>query len=892
MAHAGAASILSSAAGVLWSPQVKAGAEAAGATGAGFAYTLWNWNRSYYQFDVKQRWSRFVFMNKMACTQTGQYREDIEDLATATSARMDNFHIIGVMALTIATALLCPGRLGLHTPPPPSWQMGLFQTNLAGAYLWLGMTMWLAMHASLKADTAATHMLTRFVRLPVPSMKALDRARRIFSDYENQSLHDMFRIPFIMRHKNASRGNEKTEAKNVSEGVIDHDDARSRCRKDFDVPSWFKKERLIDEGRPYESLMPRTARGEAPEHFEQFRVVQCQYWPYDIYARICLFLAWMHLMSAWVPYNVGHTLQETRALWASFCVMAPLFVTQQVLITLDIVVPADHFFPWVRLGPVALLSGWIAAVIEYKRWYTDAGIYASAFFVFMAHIFTLIYTIHLFFLCRPAIDPPAAAEVAPGSAWWPAEWRLPSAWSHAIWLVAPPKTKATGECDLVAELKELAYAQDVKNHDLDTADMDPHMEELNEFKKEKAADIHDALGSHNESPAWFFVKVGLISLILGWIWLTIGYLVDVLNEGTVHPSLMNAPGLPNNLRDPRYRKPKPGYACVIGEQGMCLGQEVGTGGYYAGPVREQIHMALKTQHHTGFYRRLKSMDETTEELGEKLQQVLPHLQRVIRDREVSNYFAFGIKDQENAVPKANVKWPALFEPRLLACSPNTHTENFHVAAAISRHGRGVVIQATTDETVAQTEPFVLDSAAMHAPFLSAHWHSSGLLLSSTAGHLLECPDKPSAGRWNCHKLDTGKLPIATGSEPFAGALAVARHARKSALIAAVSFPGESSITLFQSSGTAWLPIGETRTPAQVVAASFDQKAESVLMLLADGAVTEMRLEDGAMAVSAPAFSGEPHTWQATCGLANSKVARLGVKPSGRASWEPSLLLGA
>merc|ERR1719174_2067997 len=108
-------------------------------------------------------------------------------------------------------------------------------------------------------------------------------------------------------------------------------------------------------------------------------------------------------------------------------------------------------------------------------------------------------------------------------------------------------------------------------------------------------------------------------MMLGWVWLTIGYLVDIVNEGTVHPSLMNAPGLPNNLRDPRYRGPKPGYNCIEGEEGMCLGQEVGTGGYYAGPIREQLHQMIKTSHTSGHHRRLKTATETQHELAEKLQ---------------------------------------------------------------------------------------------------------------------------------------------------------------------------------------------------------------------------------------------------------------------------------
>merc|ERR1719247_1366201 len=110
--------------------------------------------------------------------------------------------------------------------------------------------------------------------------------------------------------------------------------------------------------------------------------------------------------------------------------------------------------------------------------------------------------------------------------------------------------------------------------------------------QKKIDDIHTALGKNNESPAWFYVKTGLIAMVIAWVWLTFGYFVDLVNEGTVHPSLINAPGLPNNLRDPRNRPPKPGYVCAEGPQGECIGQEVGTGGYYAGPGSEQVHKQI------------------------------------------------------------------------------------------------------------------------------------------------------------------------------------------------------------------------------------------------------------------------------------------------------------
>jgi len=64
-------------------------------------------------------------------------------MAELTCARMDVYHCIAGMIATILTAVYCPGRVGLHTPAPPGWLMGLFMVNIAGCYVYLGLTMWL-----------------------------------------------------------------------------------------------------------------------------------------------------------------------------------------------------------------------------------------------------------------------------------------------------------------------------------------------------------------------------------------------------------------------------------------------------------------------------------------------------------------------------------------------------------------------------------------------------------------------------------------------------------------------------------------------------------------------------------------------------------------------------
>mmetsp|Transcript_75572 Transcript_75572/g.118137 ORF Transcript_75572/g.118137 Transcript_75572/m.118137 type:complete len:881 (-) Transcript_75572:117-2759(-) len=875
LSHAGA-----TAAGLLQSRDVRAGVELASATGGGAAMWLWNWNRAYYSFDVKQRWARFTFINKMACTQTSQFREDIEDLCEQTSARTDNFHIIGVMALTIATAFACPGRLGLHTPPPPSWLMGLFHLNTAGAYLWLFLTMWLAMHASLRADSAAVHMLTRMVRVPVPSQKQLDRARKLFHSWEFQPASELFRIPFFQRHayKGVARNGKFADPeKHAEELKTIH--ARTRC--DFDVPAWFRMEREVDEGRTVESLMPRNARGSAPEHFEVFRVIQCQIWPYDVYARICTFLAQMHLLSAWGYYQLGHTIQETRAIWAALAVCFCLFTAQQALLTLDIVTSKSSLgFPFQHIGPFGYFFAYIATVLEYKRWYDDAGLYLSGVFGILAHLCVIIYTASLLFLCAPS-DSPIEAQESPGQAWWPNHWKLPAAWTHAVWLVAPPKALGEGEYDITDDLRISSVTR--RNMQV------PAQVVPNDDKKR---DVHNALGWKNESPAWFFVRTGLIGLLLAWFFLLGGYVFDLLNEGTKHPMLINAPGLPNNLRDPRYRPVKPGYECTQGPKGAeCLGQEVGTGGYYAGPIHEQIIKQIESglENDDGEHRRL------TSKLAASIRELVPYLKHAIRDGEDSNHFPFGIKQpgaNQNALEASSfkVEWPALFEPRFLACSPEAHAVS---TMAISRYGRGVMVEAGTGNAPEVSSHLSLDGAAQFGPFHSAHWSNSGLLLATSSGGLLECPNQPTNGRWSCQPLPVEKLPLNLGSEPFEGSFAVMRHHvdASSELFAAVTYPGEQSVAFFRfkegRAGAQWLAAGETRTPSKVASISFEQG--SVLMLFADGGVARMRLSDGAMTAVAAAFEGPMHTWQATCGLPNGRAARLGERPSGATSWESSLL---
>merc|ERR1719197_2002672 len=66
------------------------------------------------------------------------------------------------------------------------------------AMMWLTLSTWMAMHASARASAGMVHMLTRTVRLPIPTPAQLDKARKFGNTYERSRFSEMFRVPFVM----------------------------------------------------------------------------------------------------------------------------------------------------------------------------------------------------------------------------------------------------------------------------------------------------------------------------------------------------------------------------------------------------------------------------------------------------------------------------------------------------------------------------------------------------------------------------------------------------------------------------------------------------------------------------------------------------------------------
>eukprot|EP00929_Paragymnodinium_shiwhaense_P069127 TRINITY_DN34867_c0_g1_i1.p1 TRINITY_DN34867_c0_g1~~TRINITY_DN34867_c0_g1_i1.p1 ORF type:complete len:1311 (-),score=224.56 TRINITY_DN34867_c0_g1_i1:43-3975(-) len=158
------------------------------------AKELFSYNRENFKFDQDQRIERETFRLDMQVKRFELFREDVRDLVELTVDRMDVYHLVGALFLEFCIVLFCEGRVQASAPP---FLLSMFLLSNACAFIYLLLAVWLSMHASIAAHSFGVRLLTRFVRLPIPSLKQLNMLRSHLKDYEHQSIGNLLRLPFV-----------------------------------------------------------------------------------------------------------------------------------------------------------------------------------------------------------------------------------------------------------------------------------------------------------------------------------------------------------------------------------------------------------------------------------------------------------------------------------------------------------------------------------------------------------------------------------------------------------------------------------------------------------------------------------------------------------------------
>jgi hypothetical protein len=423
-----------------------AGAAATAAAAGGIR--AFKYDRENYLFDQSLRFSRYVAGYNFAIEQAAQYREDIRDLTELTVAKQDTYHIVGVIFFVIMIQLIMAGRLGYHGPSPPGWMMGLYWVNSTIAMMYLCAYTWLSMHASARATAGCVHMLTRQVRLPIPTPKQLDRARRTGNAFEKQRMTDVFRVPFIAPAPKDTIPEDDLESGKAKKVASVGKETASNRR----MPRWYQDEQKeLHKGEGGPAPLPSSV----PEHFELYRGLQQEFACHDCYARIGM----LYFMSYWLTsvsfYTQCHCFGELRAIWPSWSCTLIFCTAHYCLLQCDLAgvavgklkyLPMEYIMPWMPLIANLGMS------FDYSVIKPTGGV---VFFIFVCawinYVVFFLWSIRTFQLAQPHAQ--AELPEAPGQPWWPAEWWLPRAFAQNIYIVAPPKHLEPGQTCLQQEMK-------------------------------------------------------------------------------------------------------------------------------------------------------------------------------------------------------------------------------------------------------------------------------------------------------------------------------------------------------------------------------------------------------------------------------------------------------
>eukprot|EP00405_Crypthecodinium_cohnii_P019719 CAMPEP_0206477990 /NCGR_PEP_ID=MMETSP0324_2-20121206/35773_1 /ASSEMBLY_ACC=CAM_ASM_000836 /TAXON_ID=2866 /ORGANISM="Crypthecodinium cohnii, Strain Seligo" /LENGTH=660 /DNA_ID=CAMNT_0053954183 /DNA_START=237 /DNA_END=2215 /DNA_ORIENTATION=+ len=169
------------------------------------AKELFSYNRENFKFDQDQRLERESLRLEMQVKRFELFREDVRDLVELTVDRMDVYHLVGALFLEFCIVLFCEGRVQASAPP---FLLSLFLLSNACAFIYLLLAVWLSMHASIAAHSFGVRLLTRFVRLPIPSLRQMDALRSQLRDYEKQGVANLLRLPFQDKQDWKQRGDD------------------------------------------------------------------------------------------------------------------------------------------------------------------------------------------------------------------------------------------------------------------------------------------------------------------------------------------------------------------------------------------------------------------------------------------------------------------------------------------------------------------------------------------------------------------------------------------------------------------------------------------------------------------------------------------------------------
>ena len=244
---------------------------------------LFQFNREGWKFGAELRQRDLYQRQKMRIKQVDLYRDDIRELFDLTVGKMDKYVIVCLVMLSITMELFFKGRNPVGTP---SWLFWCWAICTAGAMLYLLMAVWLALHASISAQTFSVRVLTQWLRLPIPSAEEIAKGAATLEEYEKTGTSSLLRVPVIGKANESAKGQSGTN------------------------PSDKVNQDLTTDWQLF------TA------HFNLFNKLHKSFQAFEAYSRTALCLGMNHFLAAMSYFSLAVYALELQSPWAGWAFMA------------------------------------------------------------------------------------------------------------------------------------------------------------------------------------------------------------------------------------------------------------------------------------------------------------------------------------------------------------------------------------------------------------------------------------------------------------------------------------------------------------------------------------------------------------------------------------------
>jgi len=307
---------------------------AAGMT-PGAATKVFEYNRDNFMEDREQRMKKEFHERKYRVVQGQLWRQDVRDFVSLTEQKMSLYLIINVLLLSFTVTMWVEGQLPETTP---DWLVMGYQIASVVAFSYLVLTIWLAMHAAIAAQSYQTRVLTQLVRLPIPTWAELEAARTAGSEFEKVESRQMFRVPFVTgKQEDFVPGHAASDVDDVCPPEESgNTGGPEQVYAGVATDPWGLEQR--GDGI-YELGCYSGAEVANLRHVKLLRQAAVYWQTYDAFARVSMSVGINQLMLGMSYYILGYAMLEVKAPLAALAGVLAFMGSAEVVARVDLSLP-------------------------------------------------------------------------------------------------------------------------------------------------------------------------------------------------------------------------------------------------------------------------------------------------------------------------------------------------------------------------------------------------------------------------------------------------------------------------------------------------------------------------------------------------------------------------